>query len=372
MEDVLLMELVERYIRGEMKPDERVNFEMLRKNNPQVDQLVVEHTLFIHKMNEIAELKQFKSRLSEIHTDLAEKGKINSPKLKGKAKVVYLWKRYKRVTAIAASIAGITTLLISSLVFFLSPNNDPRKLEGLSRDIEKVKNEQRAQKAVVNDIQNNIRNQNDPAISFTSGGTGFIIDGNGYLVTNYHVVKNAKNIAVQNKKGETFFAKVVHHDVQRDLSILKIDDGEFKPFRYVPYGIRRSTIDIAEPVFTLGYPRDEIVYGQGYLSAKTGFGGDTLSCQIAIAANPGNSGGPVLNKHGEVIGILSTRQKSADGVIFALQSKYIYQAITDLKNKEGHSHKEPIRISASTSLKGVDRVKQVKKIEDYIFMVKVN
>ena len=52
-----------------------------------------------------------------------------------------------------------------------------------------------------------------------------------------------------------------------------------------------------------------------------------LSCQIAIAANPGNSGGPVLNHNGEVIGILSTRQVSAEGVVFAIQSKYIHSCI---------------------------------------------
>ena len=83
MEDIQLLEAVERYIRGEMKTDERVHFEQLRKTNPDVDQLVVEHTLFIHQMNEVGELRKFKSTLNEVHTDLAEKGLINSDRLKG-------------------------------------------------------------------------------------------------------------------------------------------------------------------------------------------------------------------------------------------------------------------------------------------------
>ena len=74
MDDIQLLEAVERYIRGEMKPDERVHFEQLRKTNPEVDQLVVEHTLFLHQMNELGELRKFKSTLNEVHTDLAEKG----------------------------------------------------------------------------------------------------------------------------------------------------------------------------------------------------------------------------------------------------------------------------------------------------------
>ena len=62
---------------------------------------------------------------------------------------------------------------------------------------------------------------------------------------------------------------------------------------HIPYGISKSSADLAEPFIPWLSPNDEIVYGQGYLSAKTGYKGDTLSCQIAIAANPGNSGGPV-------------------------------------------------------------------------------
>ena len=135
MEDIQLLEAVERYIRGEMKPDERVHFEQLRKTNPEVDQLVVEHTLFIHQMNEVGELRKFKSTLNEVHTDLAEKGLINSDRLKGNAKVVYLWKKYKRVAAIAASIAGITTLTISLLVWSLSPKIESSQVKQLVNEV---------------------------------------------------------------------------------------------------------------------------------------------------------------------------------------------------------------------------------------------
>src|SRR5215467_13339254 len=107
--DIMMLDAVERYIRGEMNPDERLWFENLRKTNAEIDQLVVEHTLFLQQMNRFGEWQKFRSTLHEVHTDLAEQGKITSDKLKGKAKVVYLWKRYRRVAAIAASIAGITT-----------------------------------------------------------------------------------------------------------------------------------------------------------------------------------------------------------------------------------------------------------------------
>lgn len=372
MEDIQLLEAVERYIRGEMKPDERVHFEQLRKTNPEVDQMVVEHTLFIHQMNEVGELRKFKSTLNEVHIDLAEKGLINSDRLKGKAKVVYLWKRYRRVAAIAATIAGITTVTISLLVWSLSSKPDNRKIQDLSRGLEEVKKEQRNQKAAVNNLENNIKTQTQfiPNIAYKSGGSGFMIDAKGLLITNLHVVRNARNVAVQNSKGQTFHAKIVFSDAQKDIAILKVDDENFKSLTAIPYNIKKSSADLAESIFTLGYPRDSIVYGQGYLSANTGYKGDSLSYQVAIAANPGNSGGPVLNSDGEVIGILSTRQIAAEGVVFAIQSKYIYTVLNELKKQDTAFLK--VKAPSSSSLKGLDRTQQVKKIEDYIFMVKVN
>jgi Trypsin-like serine proteases, typically periplasmic, contain C-terminal PDZ domain len=366
--DILIIDAVERYIRGEMNPDERLHFENLRKTNGEIDQLVVEHTLFLQQMNRFGEWKNFQASLQEIHTDLAEQGKINSERLKGKARVVYLWNKYKRVAAIAASIAGVTALSISSLVWSISPKTDIKKLQDLSRDLQAVKIEQRTQKNVVNTLKNQITVE--PAIPFKSGGTGFLIDSRGYLVTNAHVVKNAKNIGVQNKSGQNLHAIVVYEDVEKDLAILKIEDESYRPLPAIPYSISRSSADLATPIFTLGYPRDEIVYGEGYLSAKTGFNGDTLSCQVSIPANPGNSGGPVLNSDGEIIGILSTRETAAEGVVFALQAKHIFKALSELK-KDTSFNRVKVPTSKS-SLAGLDRSQQVKRVEDFVFMVKVN
>src|SRR5688500_16688649 len=135
MEDIKLLDAVEKYIRGEMTPDERLYFEQLRKTNPEVDQMVVEHTLFLQQLNRFGEWKNFKQALNETHTNLAEQGKISSDRLKGKAKMVYLWKRYKRVTAIAASIAGITAICISVLINSLTPETEDPKVQELVKEM---------------------------------------------------------------------------------------------------------------------------------------------------------------------------------------------------------------------------------------------
>ena len=369
MDDIKILDTVERYIRGEMKPDERLQFENLRKNNAEIDHLVVEHTLFLQQINHFGERKNFKASLNNIHTDLTEQGKIDSMRLKGRSKVVYLWKRYKRVAAIAASIAGITTLTISALVWALSPRpND--NVQDLNRQLQVIKDEQRNQKAVVNNLKDQIntdKKAEKKSILFKSGGTGFLVDGKGYLITNAHIIRNSKNIVVINNRGEEFDAVVLRTDNAKDIAILKIEDKSFKPIATLPYGISKTVSDVAEPIYTLGYPRNDIVYSEGYLSARTGFNGDTLSCQLGIAANRGNSGGPIFNHDGEVIGILSTKETESEGVAFAIQSKYIFDAFNELKKDTTY---QSLRLTAKSSVRGMDKRQQVKKIQEFVFMVK--
>ncbi|RYZ28882.1 MAG: serine protease [Chitinophagaceae bacterium] len=374
MEDLKILEAVERYIAGEMSPDERVYFESLRKSNPEIDQAVVEHTFFLQQMSRFEDTRRFKAILNDTHLHLAEDGLIDSPKLKGTAKVVYLYNRYKRTTAIAACIAGITVLCISALIWSLSPvktgqvKNDidylGRKINALERNNQRLSKEINAVKSAQGDSI-----VAEP-INYTSGGTGFLVDAKGYLVTNAHVVDNATHVAVQNASGKDLKAEIVYKDISRDIAILKITDKRFKSPSAIPYAIKKSAGDIAEPIFSLGYPRNDIVYGEGYLAAKTGYQGDTMAVQISIAANSGNSGSPIINRKGEIIGVLNARQSTAEGAVFAIQSRYIYDALTQLQKKDT-SYKN-VKLPTASTIKGIDRTKQVEKITDYVYMVKVN
>ncbi|MDB5193126.1 MAG: trypsin-like peptidase protein [Segetibacter sp.] len=366
MDDLLLLDAAERYLKGEMSPQEKAYFEELRKTTPEIDQMVVEHSMFLLQINAFGENRDFKHSLHTVHNNLIQTGDIKESSAATGGKVIRLWKKYKRVTAIAASIAGVTAIVMSGLVTYFTPVSSKNELRDLKRSVAILNHNIKVQSNQINEIKSKAPANAQPG----NGGTSFLIDGKGFLVTNAHVVKGASTIIVQNTKGQEFKATISHLDNLKDLAILKIEDVDFKPYASLPYSIRRNTVDLGEQIFTLGYPRDEIVYNEGYMSAKTGYNGDTISCQIAVSANPGNSGGPVLNRNGEVIGVLSTAQQNAEGVVFAIKSKNIFQVMNDLKEKGLDTSFAKVKLPTASNIRGLDRVQQIKKIEDCIFMVK--
>jgi serine protease Do len=375
MNDPQLLEAIERYLRGEMTPEEQMHFDTLRQTNPEVDQLVVEHKFFLEQLEQYGHTREFKNTLHDVHTSLSEKGEIKAGK--APSKIVYLWNRYKRVAAIAACIGGFAALLTSAAVWTISPkppskadietlgqrlDNNETKTSQLEQSVKNVKEDHRLTQNKIGSLSPSHN------IDYTIGGTGFLIDPKGLMVTNAHIVKNSRNIIVENARGQKFNAVVKKLDEARDVAIIKIDDPDFKPFNSLPYGIRKNPSDLAEEIFTLGFPRPEVVYTEGYLSAKTGYKGDTLSCQLSIAASYGNSGGPIFNENGEVIGILTSRETQTPGTVFAVQSKYIYQAIEEMKKNP--VYKISSKLNGKSTIAGWSRVQQVKKLEDYVFKVK--
>ena len=365
-EDILMLQTIERYLDGTMLPDEQNYFEQLRKNTPEIDQMVVEHSMFLNQMDDYVLQRNFKHSLHNVHAKLLATGDIHEGgEISTKGKVVQLYNRYRKDLLVAASVGGAIAILVSGIALYLSPTVNGSQLEQLGSKMAKMERKVMVQGIILNNVKDKLPNN----VKFISGGTGFLIDVKGYIATNAHVLKGSDAIVVNNN-GDEFKATIVHIDKQSDFALLKIEDADYTPLKYLPYAIGKVSADLGEEIFTLGYPRDDnsITYTQGYLSSKNGFKGDTASYQIQMNSNPGNSGGPVLNKKGEVIGILSSRQVQADGVTFAIKSKNIYQLIDDLKKDDTSLVK--IKMPLTTTLRGKEREVQVKKIEECVFSIK--
>jgi len=365
-EDILMLQTIERYLDGSMLPDEQAYFEQLRKNTPEIDQMVVEHSMFLGQMDEYVLQRNFKHSLHNVHAKLLATGEINEGGVvTTKGKVVQLYNRYKKDLLVAASVGGAIAILVSCIALYLSPTVNGSQLELLGSKMAKMERNVMVQGIILDNVKDKLPEN----VKVISGGTGFLIDVKGYIATNAHVLKGSDAIVV-NSNGDEFKASIIHVDKQSDFALLKIEDNDYHALKSLPYAIGKSSADLGEEIFTLGYPRDDnsITYTQGYLSALRGFKGDTTSYQIQMNSNPGNSGGPVLNKNGEVIGILSSRQVQADGVTFAIKSKNIYQLIDEFKKTDTSAVK--IKMPATSNIRGKERETQVKKIQECVFSIK--
>jgi TPR repeat protein len=140
--------------------------------------------------------------------------------------------------------------------------------------------------------------------SFT--GTGFFITDDGYLISNYHVVKDATKIRLVTSAG-TIYAKVVQVDAANDLALLKAD-GKFSPLPISP----SRTTQLGGTVATIGFPNIGMQgfspkLAKGEIASLAGAADDPRYFQISVPVQPGNSGGALVDEHGNVIGIVSAK-----------------------------------------------------------------
>ena len=192
-----------------------------------------------------------------------------------------------------------------------------------------------------NDFMDRFLDQQPRERKVTSLGTGVIVDSEGYLLTNHHVIvpdgNPADKISVQLVDGSSYQAKVLGTDPESDLAVLKIEADSPLPYAMVGDS---SALSVGDWVLAIGSPfgLDHTVTS-GIVSATervvpTGIFGDYIQTDAAI--NPGNSGGPLVNMKGEVIGInsfMQTRSGGSQGVGFAIPSTVFINSYNQLVNK---------------------------------------
>lgn len=367
MEESLLIDAAERYFRGEMNAEEKAYFDQLRKNNPDVDRTVLEYLHFLADLEKIGDQHQLTSKMAEARRRMMAEGLLQ-PRQGKLVSLGQLWTRYKRTISVAASIAVIVSALCASLISAFST----KKQTNIRPLVEKIREQDAKYRRLENKLGEIDEKQNaTPSAETHFRATGFLIDPvNQYLVTNAHVAREAKHrVIVENQKGEQFSAEVAYINTDNDLALLRITDPEFRRLPALPYSIRKSENELGDQVYMLGYPKQEIVYTEGYVSARNGYGMDTIFCQLNTQALEGNSGSPVINTYGEVVGIVSSKENNAEGVVYAIKSSNLYHCLNEMKKVQETAE---IQIVSKPSLRKYDRITQIKKVQDYVFMVKGN
>ena len=210
---------------------------------------------------------------------------------------------------------------------------------------------------------------------WAGNGSGFFLTEDGYLATNYHVVEDATAIEVtfvRNGILESYPASVVMSDKQNDLSILKISDDGFKEMPPIPYNITTTVRDTGSEVFTLGYPiadvmGTEVKFTDGKISSKTGIQGDVTVYQISVPIQPGNSGGPLFDSEGNLIGITSSALNreyfKSENVNYAIKSSYLKALVDVLPGN--------IKLQMSADISNLPLTEKIKLFQPYMLYIKV-
>lgn len=207
-------------------------------------------------------------------------------------------------------------------------------------------------------------------------GSGFALSKEGVIATNAHVVQNSKKIEViftNDSSTLTFSAKILLLDKNNDVALLSISDDKFKGFNSIPFGISEKAA-IGSDAYTIGFPLNNVMgtaykVTNGIVSSTSGIDDDLRYYQITVPLQPGNSGGPLFDKNGNVIGITSAKLNekavgtSVENVNYAIKSAYLSNLCNMLP--------ESIDLTPKSELQGKSLEEQIKVLKNYVCLIKV-
>ena len=190
-------------------------------------------------------------------------------------------------------------------------------------------------------------NESTPVMArpWQSYGSGVVLTGDGYVVTNHHVIEDASDIEiglVENNKIRYYSGEIISKDINNDLALVRISDNSFKGFNRIPYNVELDQASVGKEIFALGYPLkallgDELKFTNGRISARSGAQGDISKYQMTVPLQPGNSGGPVFDFDGNLIGIAQggIKYDVAENVAYCVKTTYVNSLVESLPEKFG-------------------------------------
>jgi serine protease Do len=361
-------DLFDNYLNRTLSFEDKIDFEIRLNNDKEFSMAFEEHRQLVSGLKSYGKRITLQKQLAAIH----QKEKSSLSKNLGSIGAEILTHRNSRLIAVAATtalVAVLSTIAVLSTGGYLLKKQSNQITE-LKREVLDLKY---SSEAIVTGI-----NKNNKKVVYAPAnleGTAFAINNGGCILTSYHMVKGADSIYIQNGSVERMSATLIYSDPKLDLAVLKVEVAQLsekEPTKnwQVPFAFSEKSSEIGEKLFTVGYPRKDMVYGEGSLSALSGIYNDTSMYQISIPVNPGNSGGPLLDENGNIIGLIRGKMTGAEGTGFAVKASQIirsFNAITSdsLRNQilaQGYK---------KNGLKGLKRTEQVKRLSPFVFNVLV-
>ena len=158
-------------------------------------------------------------------------------------------------------------------------------------------------------------------------GAGFAIDTDSHILTCNHVVSN-ENVAIETIDGDSYDAVVYARKPEYDLAILRVEDFQSAPLRFVDPGSIRD----GQRVYLLGHPLGlDFTVTEGIVGHNRRVREGVTFVQLDVATNPGNSGGPVVNEYGDVLGVVTIMMAHAQRLSFAIGVRHVFSFLSTLR-----------------------------------------
>ena len=324
--------LFDAYLNNELSEADRVDFESLLEKNVDFKAEFEEYKSVSHEIFEGAEYGQIISNLDQIHGDIYGK--------KG-SKPLILRPRFYIPVSIAAGLALLFTIvnpLGGSNEDMMADNNaDYIELDNDEATEEYAEGEDdvsyMSPEEPMDSLADPVLEETLPIVNKTPKGSCFLISNDGFFITSKHLVKKRRYVKIQQKDREVVFnAEVIYRDSLLDFAILQCAPKQTDNFRAVPFKFYKKKPSLGEDVFTLGYPKPDIVYTTGVVSSETGYKSDSVSYEVSMPSNPGNSGAPLFTKKGDLVGMVIANNSKKQSVTYILKPYYIQERLNNLKD----------------------------------------
>ncbi|MCS6823835.1 MAG: serine protease [Cytophagaceae bacterium] len=346
----------ERYLDNSLNAEEVKLFEKRLQEDDAFAHEFEAHVKTINALNIYARRTRIKDRLNTIHNELLNDSKYiksSTYKLKPQAN------EYLKPLIAAASLALVISIgtYLAFNIAGIVPTSEKNHYIKLSKDLNDIRNTQYK-------LQNQIEAVNKKKHPASLCGSGVVISSKGYIITSEHLVKDADSVFIENARFKRLKCAKIYTDPKLDIAILKVEDSSFSGFGILPYTLRPHQMYMGESVYTFGYPKQDIVYGEGYISSVNGYEGDTTSYQVSVPVNPGNSGSPLFDKDGYLAGIIQGKHSENEASAFAFKSYYLKKIIN-----ENDSLRAKIKLPQKNYLKYQQKLKQINQLQDYVFLI---
>ena len=359
-------EIAEAWLAGKLTKEECASVKSKIDTDPAFAGEFNECLNLINSLENSGSNKRFRAMLGGIQAEQDKQGIIK------KSRTMALPANFWRTAAVAAGVALITSFTTYSL-FISSANKNASQYNTISREVEHLKIVQKKQQEQQNAIIDSIKKKNihaAPPSEVRYTGTGFALTNDGYFVTAYHVINDGKgdcdSVYIQSNDGIYYKASLVNFNSKTDLAILKVEKKNFRFAKAeVPYTFSSAKSTLGSGIFTLGYPKNDIVYSEGYVSARNGYDGNEQQYTLSLPAVHGQSGSPVVDSKGNLLGMLTAVSGVNEANTYAVGTGALIELLHTLRNENS------LHLPKFNKLSRLGREAQIALMEDYTFSVKV-